>query len=73
MSRIACACSADSSNCSIRPARAASGSFDARMSSITASMFDERDQQALEDVRAPLGPLELVLVRRVTTSFWCWM
>jgi hypothetical protein len=40
MSRIACACSVDSSKFSIRPARAWSGSLDARISWMTASMFD---------------------------------
>ena len=61
MSRIACACSRESSNFAISPSRAASGSlrgadqFDHRVEVV------ERDQQPLEDVGAGLGPAQFVL------------
>ena len=58
MSRIACACSARELELLDQAgAGAAPGSVEERISLITASMFDERDQQALEDVRAALGAL----------------
>ena len=60
----------ESSNFSMSPSRAASGSREPRISSMTASRFGERDEQALEDVRARLARRSSCLVRRTTTSRW---
>ena len=61
MSRIACACSSDSSNFSIRPLARGVGVLRAADQLDHRVEVVERDQQPLEDVSARLGAAQLVL------------